>query len=140
MADGLRLRIDSSATRSALADLDRRANRATMWALREVGRRVRREARRPAPVYHGPPRTADVYGTQVDVEPGELKKAIRSSRRLKNYGKGEYGLTVGPRGDHVHLYANKQEALTPYMKTGYEAAVRDAVELHAKAWERAMRR
>lgn len=140
MADGIRFRIDSAPTIRELSEIDRRANRATMWALREVGRRVRREARSRAPVYHGPERTADVYGQQVEMTPGELKKSIRSSRRLKNYGKGEYGLTVGPRGEHVHLYANRQEALTPYMKAGYEAAVRDAVELHAKAWERAMRR
>lgn len=144
MADHLSMRMVTAPLTHDMRAMTKRTDRATMWALREVGRRVKREARKNAPVYQGPARTAKVntasgYGKSVEIVPGLLKNSIKSSRRLKQRRPHEYSIAVGPRGGHVHLYAAKQEARTPFMKPAYEAAVRDARELHEKAWNRAMR-
>ena len=141
MSDRLSLKVISGPTKAEMRAMTLRTDRATQWALREVGRRVTREARKRAPVYKGPDRTVSYGdGKHGPIVPGELKRGIKSSRRIKREGGGRFSLKVGPRGGHVHLYSKKQEARTPYMAPAYQAAKRDAAALHAKAWERAMRR
>lgn len=121
--DGISFRAVTAPTIAELAAVQKRVDRATMWALREVGRKVKREARKNAPV-----------------ATGELKKSISSSRRLKRHGPGDYSLTVGPRGQRVHLYAAVQEDRDRYMRPAFDTSVAQAEGLHRKAWERAMRK
>lgn len=112
----------------------KRVDRATMWGLREVGRQVRRQSAKRAPVYKGG--RADKSAPQ----PGLLKKSIRSSRQLRRDGDGYYRMTVGPRGDRVRLYAQKIEKQTGYMREGHEAAMAEARVTFEKAWGKAMSR
>lgn len=124
-------RIASQATRKGLRDIQRRADRGTMWALRESGRQVKREARRRAPVYRG---------DRKDVEAGLYKRAIHSSKRLKREPLGGYSLMVGPRGPRVRLYAGKVEASHKVMAGAYDAVLPRIREIHARAWSRAIHR
>lgn len=152
-------------TRKAMVDIDRRVDRATMYALRACGRKVKQEARRRAPVYKGTRSTMalkDVKaarkagrvashareGRKVSaanlvegnaVVPGLLKDSISSSKRFKKDASG-YRLGIAPRGPRVHLYSGKAEARAPYMKPGWEAAISVMSDIHAKAWEKAMSR
>jgi hypothetical protein len=102
-----------------------------MWALREIGREVRKEARKRAPVYSGDDDRA---------VPGELRKSIAPSRRLKRVGAHTYALVIGPRGARVHLYAPTAEARTQFMRRAYEAVMPRIGEIHARAWRKAMER
>ena len=160
MAEGISFRILTDPIKKDLRQIDRDTDRATMWALRAVGRKVKQEARRRAPVYGGTQKSMSIharrsvrvttggkgadgkraYGNSIAIVPGLLKNSISSSRQLRKYGAGTYGLTIGPRGGHVHLYAAKQEARTPYMAPAHEIASGQLTELAAKAWDRAMRK
>jgi hypothetical protein len=113
-------------------EMDRAADRASMYALRQTGRVVKQEARKRARVYTGPPRK--------DVEKGALKRGISSSKRLRREPDGTRSLTVGPRGPRVHLYAQKIERLDPFMTEAYAIAVARARGIHELALERALKR
>jgi hypothetical protein len=152
MADHVHARFVTAQLQRDMAAIERSTDRATMWALREVGRKVKQASKKRAPVYQGPRTTALVttgpktptgkraYGKRVDVVKGELKRSIGSSRRFTKHGPHEYSLRVGPRGGHVHLYAAKQEARNHFMRDAYEQVAPQIRELHAKAWTRAMRK
>jgi hypothetical protein len=117
-----------------MARIERSTDRATMWALRQGGRKLGSYAKAAAPVYGGPPRMSQGQ----PVKRGELKKSIKSSKRLQRTGPGGYALKVGPRG-RPHLYAAKQEARHPFMGPATE---RVAGEFHGyadQAWARAIR-
>jgi hypothetical protein len=159
------IKILTGPTKKALADIDKRTDRATMYALRAMGRKVKQEARRRAPVYKGDRATMSLkdvkagrkagkvashqrVGRQVHapnlvegnaVVPGLLKDSISSSKRFKRRGT-EYGLGIAPRGVRVHLYSGKAEATHHYMAAGYEAALHQLDEVAAKAWGKAMER
>jgi Bacteriophage HK97-gp10, putative tail-component len=111
--------------------LDTAADRASMWALREVGRRVKREAKARARVYQG---------DRKDIEKRALRKSIASSKRLRREANGTRSLKVGPRGWRVHLYAGKIEELEPYMAPAYAVAIAEAHSVHERALERALKR
>ena len=130
--------------------LDGAAHRAVMWGLREVGRQTKREARKRVRVYRGGARTVQVttggpkgarsYGKSVEVVPGLLKKSITSPRALRRFGPHEFGLTVGPRGGHAHLYAQKIELLEPYMEPALETVRPRIRAIHEAAMAKALRR
>lgn len=156
MADGFGLSMVWRPTVAAMGDMSKRTDRATMWALREAGRQVKRQARRRAPVYKGTSgaraqlshaqfrrfQKATGYKGSVSnnvIISGLLKNSISSSKRLKSIKTGEYALTVTPRGQRVHLYMKKIEATQPYMQPALDAVAPQVTTIHAKAWERAMR-
>lgn len=133
-------KITAGQTMSALRDLDKKADKATMWATREVGRDVKRVARRNAPVYNPTARTT-LHGPskpKAGVVPGLLRDSIRPSRRLKRVKDG-WVLKVGPRGARVHLYAQKAEKSKPYMAPAYAYAVGRARMTYERGWARAMK-
>lgn len=151
-------------TKAALADIDRRADRATMYALRAVGRKVKQEARRRAPVYKGNRSTMSLKdvkaarkagriashareGRNVSaanlaegnaVVPGLLKDSISSSKRFRREGDA-YRLGIAPRGPRVHLYSQKIEGRSPYMKPGWDAALAAMEQIFVAAWTKATR-
>lgn len=117
-------------TRDALDDIDRRVDRATMWALREAGRAAKKAARNRAPVYRG---------FRRDVEKGRLKRSISSAKKFRRNGDALV-LTVGPRGWRTILYAAKVERLHPYMAEALAEAGPALSEAAARGWRRAMER
>lgn len=152
MADGFSMSMLTKPTMDAMADMAKRTDRATMWALREVGRQIKREARKRAPVYKGV-RAAATHremkalakagmtgSTGNVVISGLLKNSIGSSRRFKREAGGAYIIKVGPRGERTHLYAGKIEARQAYMRPAYDQVTPQMAAIHAKAWERAMRK
>jgi len=156
------IKILTGPTVKAFAEIDRAADRATMYALRAVGRKVKQEARRRAPVYKGRRATmslkdvkagrkagkvathARVGGTVSAknlvegnaVVPGLLKDSISSSKRFKREG-DFYRLGIAPRGPRVHLYSARLEAQQPYMKPGWDVAQAEMEEIFVKAWTKA---
>jgi hypothetical protein len=134
MADllGIKLSALTAPTRRAIAERTLRVDRATMYALRAVGRDVSRQAKAHAPVLTG-----------------TLRKSIRNARTLKREGI-VYVLTVAPRGSvsrtggggatGVPLYRGQMEELYGYMAAGFDTAMSRAAETHAAAWARAMAR
>jgi len=156
------VKIVTGPTVAAFADIDRRADRATMFGLRAVGRKVKQEARRRAPVYQGGRTTMslkdvkagrkagkvathDRAGRQVHaanlvegnaVVPGLLKDSISSSKRFKRQG-DFYCLGIAPRGPRVHLYSAKLEAARPYMQPGWDVAQAEMEAIFVKAWTKA---
>jgi len=156
------VKILTGPTRQAMADIDRRADRATMYGLRAVGRKVKQEARRRAPVYQGGRTTMSLkdvkagrkagkvasherVGRKVSaknlvegtaVVPGLLKDSISSSKRLKREG-DFYRLGITPRGPRVHLYARKIEARSPYMRPGWDVAQAEMEQIFVRAWTKA---
>lgn len=134
-------KITTGPIKQALGDLERRSDRATMWATREVGRDVKRMARRTAPVYQPTARTT-LHGPskpKAGVVPGLLRDSIRPSRRLRKTRDG-YILKIGPRGQRVHLYAGKAEAVHPFMAVAYAYAVGRSRVTYERGWARAMKR
>ena len=102
--------------------IDRNVDRATMWTVREAGRKTKQVAKRAAPR-----------------KTGALRASIHSSKRLTRVGVGGYRVGVAPRGEKVHLYSQKVEA-----KYGYMAAAQHAVDglmraIAERAWGRATR-
>jgi hypothetical protein len=149
--DGFSMSMLTKPATDAMADMAKRTDRATMWALREVGRKVKQESRRRAPVYKGRRATgtyrmmkalqkAGAGGklTNDVVVSGLLKNSISSSRRLKREAGGAYVIKVGPRGDRVHLYAGKQEERARFMRQAYDVVAPAMSDIHAKAWAKAM--
>lgn len=112
-----------------LRRIDRSVDRASMWAVREAGRKVKQEARRQVRVYTGP---------RPDVPKGRLKKSIASSKRLRRDG-AAVGVTVGPRGWPARGYAAKIEELDGYMRRAYETVAPLLREIAERAWTRASR-
>ena len=132
-------------------DLQRASDRATMYGLRAVGRRVRAAARSQAPVYSGP-------DPRAQAEAGNLKKSIKSSRRLKSVASSTYEMSVMPAGSKkqgtavkrhgssqgavrgVPLYRRAMEERYGYMRAGMGVAEAEAgrifEEAYAKAFER----
>jgi len=115
-----------------------------MWAVRQAGREVKREARRAAPVLKDRRYASaaqirrrvkagesanELYGSGKPI-PGLLKDSIRSSRNIKQIGANSYQIKVGPRSPRSILYAAKMEERYGYMRRG-EAAGEAAIEVAA---------
>ena len=131
MGDSISFKLIAGDLKKEMADIDRRVDRATMWGLRDTGRVIARAARKNAPKYRGDDKRA---------EPGLLKKSIKGSRQLKRLGRGTYAMTVGPRGGKVNLYAGKINDDGHFMAKAVDVGLASAREIHARAWERAMRK
>lgn len=157
MADELSLKMIVKPTTDAMADMAKRTDRATMWAIRETGRKIKQEARKEAPVYRGRAGAVNLRHSQFRriqkitgykgsvgnnvIISGLLKNSIASTRRLKREAGGAYVIKVGPRGQRTHLYAGKVEANTKaYMRPAYDRVAPMMADIHAKAWAKAMAR
>lgn len=164
MAEFTDLKVITKPFMDGVTDMQKRTDRATMWAVREAGRVVKRQARKRAPVYNSYKfnratgnidknvgtltmaqlnkfKRATGYKGSISnnlVISGLLKGSISGSRRLKSVKTGEYSLKVGPRGQRVHLYSGKAEDRYHYMREGYAAAAPALAESAAKGWARAM--
>lgn len=133
------VRVLSADVQKQLALANRDVDRATMWTLREAGRKARQRAAKAAPVYQGRVRDRWVKGQRVGpILPRDLKRSIRSARRLKRIP-GGYSLTVAPRGVPT-VYASRQEARTPFMAPALTAVEAEMPLIAARAWERSLRR
>ena len=110
--------VDIGPVTVALADLNRRSDRACMWGLREAGRQAKRAARK-----------------KVRVKSGFLKASLGSGK-LKTVSHRTYRLTVQPRGPKAYLYAGKIEELDGYMQSAYEQVAPKFPEIQEKAMAR----
>lgn len=120
-ADGFRVVIRGAhELERALDEVNRHTNRATMWAVREAGRKVKQEAKRNAPKVTG-----------------ALRSSIHSSRRLRRDGPATYAVRVAPRG---LLYSGKAEALHHFMRDAYDKVAPQLHDIAARAWLRSTRR
>ncbi|MCU1590087.1 MAG: hypothetical protein JWP11_1343 [Frankiales bacterium] len=127
--------------------IDKRVERATMYAVRQGGRQVKQQAKKNAPVYQGP---GAISGKQLRTGPlvvsrnapvkGLLRSSIHSSKRLKRPAPGTYQVGVAPRGQRVHLYSAKAEARHGYMSRALDAVHPQFRAIAATAYARATRR
>jgi len=129
---------------AAFRDIQRRTDRATMYAVREAGRRTKRAAMAGALVYRGKDaitRKAHRETGNPDNRPvkGLLRSSIHSSRRLIREA-ASYGVRVAPRGNRVHLYSQRIEVLTGYMRNAYDSVAPQLAEIAARAWARSTRK
>jgi hypothetical protein len=90
MAAGISFSMVTAPFKESVAEMDKQERKATMYALRAVGRSAQRAAKSVAPVYHG-------TDPRAEAESGNLKKSIRNARRLV-YAGGKYALKTGPFG------------------------------------------
>ncbi len=139
------VRVYAEAFQASSHALDRRADRATMWGLREVGRQLKRAEKKRAPVYKGPGgvrRLKKGVAGPVKAGPqiGLLKASVGSARSFKRDGLGAYALVVGPRGGRVNLYKGKIERKFHYAQDAYDEVIPRAPAIMAAGWERAVRR
>lgn len=130
MGERFSVEVHAQACVKEMHAIDKRVDRGTMWALRETGRLLGRRARAAAPVYRG---------QAVGVESGLLKRSIKSSRRIKKFDRTQ-SLKVGPRGERVHLYAQKAEQQTGFMRKAYAEVAPAMAEIHARSWRKSMER
>jgi hypothetical protein len=140
MADGISAVFRGvSEMQAEFARIDKSVDRATMYTIRQAGRKVRQYAAKQAPVYTGPPRNW-YYGGQVGgpIIKGELKKSVKSDKRLGRIA-GGYSLKVRPRGTHPRLYAGQQEARKPFMAPALSAVSGEIGAIAESAWGRAYR-
>lgn len=144
MADDFRVYIKGAQTvKRSMTNLEREANRAQMWAVREAGRRTTRVAKKKAPVLgqgRGITRKEQKDGGNPRNQPvrGLLRASIKSSRRLFREG-ASVAVHVAPRGERVHLYSQKIEALYGYMAEAHDAVAPQLREIAERAMARVIR-
>lgn len=139
VADGVLFRVDVAGVRKSFARIEKSADRSTMYTVRQAARKVGQYSRRGAPVYRGKPRDRYVGGKSVGpMLKGDLKKSIRSQKRLKRVP-GGYAVTVGPRGI-ANVYAAAQEARRPFMAPAKAQVEGEIQSIAETAWGRSMRR
>lgn len=151
MASDFDLRIYWRTTAKEMQRIEHSVDRATMYAVRQAGRRVKQEAKRNAPVLgsgKGVSRKrfregndSGEFGAGGKTPPvkGLLRASIHSSRRLHQSGRGSYAVRVAPRGERVHFYSQKIEAIYGYMSKAYAAVAPELSSIAADAWRRASR-
>lgn len=134
-------------TLATMSRIDRATARASMWTVREAGRKVKQEARRSAPVYKGDDAqhrlkkgAAGPMGSPNRPVSGLLRASIHSRRQLKRLGPGVYENAVAPRGLRVHLYTQRIEAQYHYMRDAYSKVAPLVPGIAARAWAKAMRK
>jgi hypothetical protein len=120
---------DDSAAKADLVKIEREANRATAWAVRQVGRVVKREMQAECPVYAGPP--------DPHTPKGRLRKSIKTGRSIGNIG-GVLTNKVGSRGFPAQTYAGKWD--TSYVAVGRATAEASAPMIFEQAVARAIAR
>ena len=77
--------------KDAMKDIHHATDRATLYALRQVGREGIKAARSKTPVYKGP-------DPRAQAESGNLRRSILNARQAIHLGTGDYSLKVGPFG------------------------------------------
>jgi len=144
------VRVQTRELEKAFTDIERSTRRATMWAVREAGRKTKQEAKRGAPVLtaagdaRGISRkqhaaTARGDRTNAPVR-GLLRASIGSSKRLREHGPDGFSVRVAPRGDRVHLYSGQAEARHGFMRKAYQSVAPQMHEIATRAYTRAMRK
>lgn len=113
-------KVHTKAFNAAMLDIDKRADRAAMWALREAGRQVKRQARRNMRSHN---------------KTGDLSASIKSSRRLQKQGPRTWRITVGPRG-FPFLYAAKIEELAGFVQAAHDTVAPKFPQIAQKAADR----
>ena len=78
----------------AMKEAHRVTDRATLYALRQVGREGIKAARSRTPVYKGTDKRAQA-------ESGNLRRSILNARQAVHVGTGDYSLKVGPFGRKI---------------------------------------
>lgn len=138
MADGISVVFKGiPEAKREFARINRSMDRATMYAVRQAGRKVKQYSRKAAPVYKGPPRNRWFHKQVVGpMGRGDLKNSISSSKRLKRYGKDGWAVDVAPHG-WANLYASRQEQRQPYMAPAVARVEAEMPEIARKAWESA---
>ena len=155
MADGIEFKMLTEPFQAAIKDRQKRMPRAAMYAVREAGRVVKREAKAKAPVLQdrsvvGAAAYRRAYkarkqGVQGPIRGeggpvrGLLRQSITSSRNLKRLGPSEFSVKVGPRGPRAHLYAKKIEDRAHYMAAGETAGRAALPAIAQKAFDRVWR-
>jgi hypothetical protein len=151
MADGFHARVLWRTTAREMQRIEHSVDRATMYAVREAGRRVKQEAKRNAPVLgdsRGISRKAfrtgwDAgqfsAGGKTPPVKGLLRMSIHSSKRLHQDGRGGYAVRVAPRGERVHFYSGQVEAIYGYMRKAYDAVAPELTHIAADTWRKATR-
>jgi hypothetical protein len=139
---------DTSSFDAMTVEIKDPTRRATMYAMRAVGRSLAKVAKGNAPVYSG---------TDSRATPGDLRKSIKNARRMTAAG-DTFELKVGPFGSKkqgtavtrhgqskgqvrgVPLYRAKMEDRYGYMRSAISAGEGSAEvifnEAYAKAWAR----
>ena len=84
-------------------------------------------------------RAAAYAGNRRDVPKGRLRRSIKAGRVFK-ISATAVGVTVGPRGYRVRLYAGKEEARDPYMTPAEAATALTMARIAAAAYTGAMAR
>jgi hypothetical protein len=152
MADGISFKMITESFDFGIKDRQARMPRAAMWAVREAGRTVKKVERAKAPVLKGGGPSAKTLGRlnrragftvgkgAYDAPvPGLLKASITPSKNLRQLGVSSYSLKVGPRGQRVHLYAQKAEKKHGFVQAGEDAAAAAlkavSEQAFAKVWE-----
>lgn len=136
---------DRRAFEADLLLIDRQADRATMWGLREMGRKLKRAEKKLAPVYKGPGGVRRLAkGREGPMQRGPvvglLRASISSARSFRKLGPAEYELVVGPRGGRVNLYKGKIERKYQFAATASAQVAPEAPAVFAAAWGRALAR
>lgn len=134
----------------AFTEIERATRRATMWSVREGGRKTKQEAKRAAPVLTAAADARGISRKQHAATPrgertnapvrGLLRASIGSSRRLYEHGPDGFSVRVAPRGDRVRLYSGQAEAKHGYMRKAYEVVAGQMHEIATRAYARAMRK
>jgi hypothetical protein len=102
----------------AMAEIDKRSDRACMWALREAGRQTKRAARK-----------------KVRVKSGLLKASLGSGK-LTTVSPRNYRISVRPQGPKAFLYAGKIEDLDHYMEQAHDEVAPKFPDIATKAMDR----
>lgn len=138
--DGLSRVITGPAIRD-LHRMQRKVETANRSAIRAVARATAAKGKQAAPVYKGTPRNVSYGdGNHGPMVPGELRKSIKPNKRVHVNPDGALGLNVGPRGGHVHLYAEAQEERFRYMDAAHSFAAHSCVQVHTAYWDAAIHR
>ena len=149
MADGFSVKTWWRTTSREMQRIEKSVDRATMYAVRQTGRRVKQEAKREAPVLKGGISRKEFRagweagrfsaGGKTPPIKGLLRVSIHSSKRLHQDGRGGYAVRVAPRGERVHFYSGQMESMYGYMRKAYERIAPELREVAADAWRKASR-
>lgn len=138
MGDGITFKMVTGPFTAAIKQREARMPAAARYAVREAGRVTKKAARAKAPVLRDKTVTSaavnrgarfrkaggigPVPSAATGPVSGLLRASITPSKQLTSMGDSAFSLKVGPRGERVHLYAQKIEARVGYMAAGEAAA------------------
>lgn len=134
-----------------LRKVDAEVQKANMYALRQTGRQIAKDAKRRAPVLldaSGRKATGKTIklakraglkkGGDFDaVIPGLLRSSIGNAKKIRRDGNANT-LIVGPLGKRVTLYRQKIEAIKPFMRPAYDSALAQMSSIFEAAYAKAI--